>query len=106
MRRKHRATTQGRNSADRSVVTAAGVPRHDLPQPLSGVRELLESSACLNLRGLQPVRNRARSQSSDALREDHPDLAAAVDLQIELLQLQRRVQSRVSLPSIPLDATT
>jgi hypothetical protein len=40
------------------------------------------------------------------LREDHPDLAAAVDLQIELVQLQRRVQSRVSLPSIPLDATS
>ncbi len=38
------------------------------------------------------------------LREDHPDLAAAVDLQIELLQLQRRVMSRVSLPSMPLEA--
>jgi formate dehydrogenase maturation protein FdhE len=38
------------------------------------------------------------------LREDHPDLASAVDLQIELLQLQRRVQSRVSLPSMPLEA--
>jgi FdhE protein len=38
------------------------------------------------------------------LREEHPDLASAVDLQIQLLQLQRRVQSRVSLPSIPLDA--
>lgn len=38
------------------------------------------------------------------LREEQPDLASAVDLQIELLQLQRRVQSRVSLPSIPLDA--
>jgi formate dehydrogenase maturation protein FdhE len=37
------------------------------------------------------------------LREDHPDLASAVDLQIELLQLQRRVQSRVSLPSMPLE---
>ena len=34
------------------------------------------------------------------LKEDNPDLASAVDLQIELLQLQRRVQSRVPLPSI------
>jgi len=34
-----------------------------------------------------------------------PDLAAAADLQIELLQLQRRVQSRVSLPTIRLDST-
>lgn len=37
------------------------------------------------------------------LREEQPDLASAVDLQIELLQLQRRVLSRVPLPSIKLD---
>jgi FdhE protein len=37
------------------------------------------------------------------LKEQQPDLASAVDLQIELLQLQRRVQSRVSLPGINLD---
>jgi formate dehydrogenase maturation protein FdhE len=37
------------------------------------------------------------------LREEQPDLASAVDLQIELLQLQRRVLSRVPLPSLKLD---
>ena len=37
------------------------------------------------------------------LRQELPDLASAIDLQIELLQLQRRVQSRVSLPSINLE---
>lgn len=37
------------------------------------------------------------------LKDEHPDLASAVDLQIELLQLQRRVMSRVPLPSISLD---
>ena len=37
------------------------------------------------------------------LKQEQPDLASAADLQIELLQLQRRVQSRVSLPSIRLD---
>ena len=37
------------------------------------------------------------------LKQEQPDLSAAVDLQIELLQLQRRVQSRVPLPSIKLD---
>lgn len=37
------------------------------------------------------------------LKSDQPDLASAADLQIELLQLQRRVQSRVLLPSIKLD---
>ena len=38
------------------------------------------------------------------LKEDQPELTEAVDLQIQLLQLQRRVQSRVPLPSINLDA--
>ena len=37
------------------------------------------------------------------LKQEQPDLAAAADLQIELLQVQRRVQTRVPLPSIRLD---
>ena len=37
------------------------------------------------------------------LKEEQPDLGSAIDLQIELLQLQRRVQSRVPLPSIRLE---
>ncbi len=50
----------------------------------------------------------ARSESREIaalrrLKEEQPDLASAVDLQVELLQLQRRVQSRVSLPAIRLD---
>jgi formate dehydrogenase formation protein len=50
----------------------------------------------------------ARSESREIaelrrLKQEQPELASAVDLQIELLQLQRRVQSRVSLPSIRLD---
>ena len=38
------------------------------------------------------------------LKQEQPDLASAADLQIELLQLQRRVQARVPLPSIKLDS--
>ena len=38
------------------------------------------------------------------LRQDQPELAQAIDLQIDLLQLQRRVQTRVPLPSMNLDA--
>jgi hypothetical protein len=34
-----------------------------------------------------------------ALREQHPDLAHAVDMHLELLDVQRRVQSRVPVPS-------
>ena len=37
------------------------------------------------------------------LRQEQPDLASAIDLQIELFQIQRRVQSRVPLPSINLE---
>ena len=38
------------------------------------------------------------------LKTDQPELASAVDLQIDLLQLQRRVQSRVPLPAMNLDS--
>lgn len=56
----------------------------------------------------EPQTRPARSETREIadlrrLRAEQPDLASAVDLQIELLQLQRRVQSRVSLPTIPLD---
>jgi len=37
------------------------------------------------------------------LKQVQPDLAAAADLQIELLQLQRRIQARIPLPAIRLD---
>jgi len=37
------------------------------------------------------------------LKQEQPDLSSAADLQIELLQLQRRIQARVPLPSIRLD---
>jgi FdhE protein len=39
-----------------------------------------------------------------ALRERQPELADAVDMHLELLQLQRRVQGRVSLPSLDVSA--
>ncbi len=38
------------------------------------------------------------------MKHDQPDLSAAADLQIELLQVQRRIQTRVPLPSIKLEA--
>ena len=38
------------------------------------------------------------------LKDDQPELASAIDLQIQLIQLQRRVQTRVPLPTINLDA--
>ena len=38
------------------------------------------------------------------LRDEQPDLAQAIDLQIQLLQLQRRVQTRVPLPAMSLES--
>jgi FdhE protein len=38
------------------------------------------------------------------LRSEQPDLASAVDLQIALIELQRRVQARVPLPWAEIDA--
>lgn len=39
-----------------------------------------------------------------ALREDHPDLTEAVNMHLELLEMQRRVQGRVPLPSLDITA--
>jgi formate dehydrogenase maturation protein FdhE len=39
------------------------------------------------------------------LKDEQPELAQAIDLQIQLLQLQRRVQVRVPLPAMSLEAT-
>ena len=55
-----------------------------------------------------PVRSpRAESREVTELRAvkaRHPELASAVDLHIELLELQRRIQGRVPLPPLELDA--
>jgi hypothetical protein len=40
-----------------------------------------------------------------AVKTRHPELAGAVDMHIELLELQRRIQGRVPLPPLELDAT-
>jgi hypothetical protein len=52
----------------------------------------------------QPTRAESREIAElRRLKQAQPELSSAVDLQIELLQLQRRVQSRVPLPSIRLE---
>src|SRR4029434_7019888 len=53
----------------------------------------------------------ARSESREALelqslREQHPELATAVDMHLELLALQRRIQGRVPLPMLDLSPDT
>jgi FdhE protein len=56
----------------------------------------------------RPPRN-PRTESREitelkALRERQPDLADAVDMHVELLELQRRVQGRMPLPSLDVNA--
>src|SRR5690242_5963465 len=56
----------------------------------------------------RPARGR-RAESREAaelraLRERHPELADAVDMHLELLEMQRRVQGRVPLPWFELNA--
>jgi len=53
-----------------------------------------------------PVRRSDSREISELrrLKQEQPDLSTAADLQIELLQLQRRIQSRIPLPSIRLEA--
>ncbi len=43
-------------------------------------------------------------QELKALRERQPELAEAIDMHVELLELQRRLQGRVPLPSLDLSA--
>jgi FdhE protein len=53
----------------------------------------------------QPPRSESREIAElRRLKTENPDLGSAVDLQIELLQMQRRVATRVGLPSIRLDS--
>jgi formate dehydrogenase formation protein len=52
-----------------------------------------------------PQRSEPREvQELRRLKQEQPDLASAADLQIQLLLLQRRVQSRVPLPKMNLES--
>ena len=52
----------------------------------------------------QPGRGESREVAElRRLKDDQPELSAAANLQIDLIQLQRRVQSRLRLPSIKLE---
>jgi hypothetical protein len=56
-----------------------------------------------------PRPTRAESREAlelQSLRAQHPELAAAADMHLELLELQRRIQGRVPLPMLDLSADT
>ncbi|MGH9241856.1 MAG: hypothetical protein ACRD3G_27745, partial [Vicinamibacterales bacterium] len=58
--------------------------------------------------GERPPRpQRAESREATALRAikaEHPELGEAVDMHLELVELFRRVQGRVTLPSLAITA--
>ena len=55
----------------------------------------------------RPPRTESReSVELQAIRQRNPELASAVDLHLELLELQRRIQVRVPLPTLDLSAET
>lgn len=59
----------------------------------------------MNERPTRPQRADSKEIAELKLVKDaHPELASAVDMQIELVEMQRRVQSRVPLPWIQHDA--
>jgi Protein involved in formate dehydrogenase formation len=54
----------------------------------------------------RPLRAESRESAElRALKAEHPELAEAVDLHLELLELHRRIQGRVPLPWLELNAT-
>ena len=55
----------------------------------------------------RPPRSESReSLELQAIREQHPELADAVAMHLELLELQRRIQGRVPLPMLDLSGDT
>ena len=56
-------------------------------------------------RAARPARSESREATAlRAIKEDHPELGAAVDMHLELVELYRRVQGRVPLPSLEISA--
>jgi formate dehydrogenase maturation protein FdhE len=53
----------------------------------------------------RPARSDSREAAAlRAIKNDHPELADAVDMHLELVELYRRVQGRVPLPSLAVSA--
>ena len=56
-------------------------------------------------RASRPARSDSREAAAlRALKDDHPELAEAVDMHLELVELHRRVQGRVPLPWLEISA--
>jgi Protein involved in formate dehydrogenase formation len=88
-----RDSSQGRESPNQRISSSESRPLSSSDR----IRHVSEPQA-------PPSRSEPREIAElRRLKQDQPDLSGAADLQIELLQLQRRIQSRVSLPSIKLD---
>lgn len=55
----------------------------------------------------RPPRSESREVAAlKSLRDEKPDLAEAIDMHLELLELQRRVQGRIPLPALDVSTAT
>ena len=76
--------------------------------PKSANRNACVYDSGVNEQGARPPRpTRAESREASALRaikQEHPELGDAVDMHLELVELYRRVQGRVPLPSLEISA--
>ena len=74
--------------------------------PIAPARPLSDDATVSEREADRPTRRASPAVVElEALRAAQPDLASAAELQLALLAVERRVQSRVPLPAAPMDAS-
>ena len=90
-------------------MVGVGVPHNPVATPGADTEPgpcMIRSVTESNDRPVRPSRpDTPETSELRALRERQPELADAIDMHIDLLAVQRRVQVRIPLPSFDLDAT-
>lgn len=76
------------------------------PAAISGTRPAVYDSPVPGPPARSPRAESREITELRAVKARQPELAGAVDMHIELLELQRRIQSRVPLPPLDFDAAT
>ena len=75
-----------------------------MPEVSSRVRDIVRASMPPPDRALPPRPDNREVAELRAVASQHPELAAAAAMQIELVELTRRLQLRVSTPTLPATA--
>src|SRR5262245_49480884 len=103
------AVPAARNVAGDTAGAAKGSSRSIKGRTSASVKSLITRRLCMicAVADQVPPNRPARAESRQtaelkALRTRHPELADAVDMHLELLELERRIQGRVPLPFLEL----